>query len=134
MLHNFLIFYIPNFYPAHAHDYQISFLKAASPIMAGIVRLHHDLFFVLTIILIFVLYVLYECIEQFNHKVHVDYETKYKKKKNIPIITHEPVLEVVWTVIPAIILLFIVAPSFSLLYSIDEIIEPFLTIKIIGHQ
>jgi heme/copper-type cytochrome/quinol oxidase subunit 2 len=37
-------------------------------------------------------------------------------------------------VIPAIILLILAAPSFSLLYSLDETIDPDLTLKIIGHQ
>jgi len=50
------------------------------------------------------------------------------------IVTHAPVLEIIWTLIPAIILIFVAIPSFSLLYSMDEIIEPLLTIKIIGHQ
>jgi cytochrome c oxidase subunit 2 len=36
--------------------------------------------------------------------------------------------------IPALILVFVAIPSFSLLYSMDEIIEPLLTIKVIGHQ
>jgi len=64
------------------------------------------------------------CIILFNKKIH-----------NKPIvIVHAPLLEIIWTLIPALILLFVAIPSFSLLYSIDEIIEPTLTIKVIGHQ
>lgn len=47
---------------------------------------------------------------------------------------HASTIEVVWTIIPALILIVMAIPSFSLLYSIDEIIEPLLTVKVIGHQ
>jgi cytochrome c oxidase subunit 2 len=36
--------------------------------------------------------------------------------------------------VPAIILLFIAVPSFSLLYSMDEVLDPAITLKVIGHQ
>lgn len=48
--------------------------------------------------------------------------------------THSSLLEIVWTIIPAFILLLIAVPSFALLYSLDELIDPSVTIKIIGHQ
>jgi cytochrome c oxidase subunit 2 len=48
--------------------------------------------------------------------------------------THSSVLEIVWTIIPAFLLLLIAIPSFALLYSLDELIEPSLTLKVIGHQ
>nr|BCH36355.1 cytochrome c oxidase subunit 2 [Acanthaster planci]BCH36366.1 cytochrome c oxidase subunit 2 [Acanthaster planci]BCH36432.1 cytochrome c oxidase subunit 2 [Acanthaster planci]BCH36443.1 cytochrome c oxidase subunit 2 [Acanthaster planci]BCH36454.1 cytochrome c oxidase subunit 2 [Acanthaster planci] len=43
-------------------------------------------------------------------------------------------LETIWTIIPAIILIFIALPSLQLLYLMDEVNNPFLTIKAIGHQ
>ena len=43
-------------------------------------------------------------------------------------------LETVWTILPAIILVFIALPSLQLLYLMDEVKDPFLTIKAIGHQ
>nr|BCN86735.1 cytochrome c oxidase subunit 2 [Acanthaster planci] len=43
-------------------------------------------------------------------------------------------LETIWTIIPAIILIFIALPSLQLLYLMDEVNDPFLTIKAIGHQ
>eukprot|EP01041_Mallomonas_annulata_P016532 gene16532-34450_t len=39
-----------------------------------------------------------------------------------------------WTIIPALILLAVAVPSFALLYSIDELIDPAVTLKIVGHQ
>lgn len=49
-------------------------------------------------------------------------------------VVHAPTLEIIWTVIPAFILILIAIPSFSLLYTMDEVIDPLLTVKIIGHQ
>jgi cytochrome c oxidase subunit 2 len=49
-------------------------------------------------------------------------------------IVHGSVIEVVWTLIPAFILIIIAVPSFALLYSADELIEPALTLKVVGHQ
>jgi cytochrome c oxidase subunit 2 len=44
------------------------------------------------------------------------------------------VIEFVWTIIPALILLAIAGPSFELLYIMDEVLSPTLTIKVVGHQ
>jgi cytochrome c oxidase subunit 2 len=43
-------------------------------------------------------------------------------------------LEIVWTILPAVVLIFIAVPSFTLLYSLDELIDPKMTLKVIGHQ
>lgn len=43
-------------------------------------------------------------------------------------------VETVWTVVPAIILITIAVPSIQILYIVDEVVDPKLTIKVIGHQ
>nr|AKE36792.1 cytochrome c oxidase subunit II [Rubiconia intermedia] len=43
-------------------------------------------------------------------------------------------IELIWTMLPAITLIFIALPSLRLLYMIDEINEPSITLKVIGHQ
>ena len=43
-------------------------------------------------------------------------------------------IEIIWTIIPAIILIFIALPSLKLLYLLDEIRKPLITLKTIGHQ
>lgn len=48
--------------------------------------------------------------------------------------THSDAFEIIWTSTPTLILLSLAAPSFTLLYSLDEIINPILTLKIFGHQ
>ena len=49
-------------------------------------------------------------------------------------INHHTPIEIAWTVTPALILMIIAVPSFALLYSIEEFVEPSLTIKCTGHQ
>ncbi len=111
-------------YLERAQNWQLGFQIPASPIMEGIINFHHDLFFFLTMILTFVVYMLVRCIQRFNNKVN----------KDAIIVTHAPTIEIIWTIIPALILIIIAIPSFSLLYSMDEIVQPLLTIKVIGHQ
>lgn len=108
----------------YAHPWQISFQDPATPVMEGIIALHHDLMFVLAIIGTSVIWLLLRTTYLFYHK-------------NNPIpsnITHGTTIEIVWTVTPSIILMVIAIPSFALLYSIDEVIDPAVTIKVIGHQ
>lgn len=49
-------------------------------------------------------------------------------------VIHGTVIEIVWTIVPSLILVVVALPSFALLYSIDEVIDPSLTIKCTGHQ
>ena len=62
--------------------------------------------------------------------------TSFEKSINPTAIkfSHSSILEIIWTLVPAISLIFIAIPSFSLLYSLDELLKPSLTLKIIGHQ
>jgi hypothetical protein len=65
------------------------------------------------------------------------YDTSNSKNYSIMLIrkaTYNQLLEIIWTIIPSIILLIIALPSFSLLYSINELIYPEITVKIIGNQ
>nr|AAT97396.1 cytochrome c oxidase subunit II [Tanytarsus lugens] len=47
---------------------------------------------------------------------------------------HGQTIEVIWTILPAIVLLFIAFPSLRILYLLDEINNPTISIKTIGHQ
>lgn len=49
-------------------------------------------------------------------------------------INHHTPIEIAWTVAPALILMLIAVPSFALLYSVEEFVEPSLTVKCTGHQ
>lgn len=94
--------------------------------MEGIINLHHDLMFFITLILFFVLVVLVRTLMFFHKNSHL---AGYDKK-----VVHGTTIEIIWTVLPSVILIIVALPSFALLYSIDEIVDPALTIKCIGHQ
>jgi len=47
---------------------------------------------------------------------------------------HGQIIEIIWTILPAIVLIFIALPSLRLLYLLDEINDPLITLKTIGHQ
>jgi cytochrome c oxidase subunit 2 len=47
---------------------------------------------------------------------------------------HGQTIEIIWTIIPAFVLIFIALPSLRLLYLLDEINDPSITLKTIGHQ
>nr|ULQ69015.1 cytochrome c oxidase subunit 2 [Carex gibba] len=108
-----------------AEPWQLGFQDAATPIMQGIIDLHHDIFFFLILILVFVLWMLVRALWHFHEKTN-------------PIpqrIVHGTTIEIIWTIFPSIILMFIAIPSFALLYSMDEVVvDPAVTIKAIGHQ
>jgi cytochrome c oxidase subunit 2 len=104
--------------------WQIGFQDPATPIALGIQDLHHDIFFILVAVLVFVMWMLARTLWHFQ-------------ESNNPIpskIIHGTVIEIVWTVTPSLILMAMAVPSFALLYSQDEIVDPAVTIKAIGHQ
>nr|WQB38558.1 cytochrome c oxidase subunit II [Acanalonia sp.] len=59
--------------------------------------------------------------------------TMWNKMLNRNLLENQ-VIEITWTILPAIILIFIAMPSLSILYMMEEMINPSLTIKTIGHQ
>jgi len=105
-------------------SWQTDFQEAATPSMEGIVNINHNLSFVIIFIITFVSWLILNTIYFYLESVNT-VPTKF---------THSNELEIVWTSIPAIILLFLATPSFSLLYSMDEISDPTITLKVIGHQ
>ena len=43
-------------------------------------------------------------------------------------------IETIWTILPAVVLVFLALPSLRLLYLLDEVNDPVLSLKAIGHQ
>lgn len=108
----------------YAYPMQISFQDPATPVMEGIIVLNHDLLFLLTIIGLAVGWILAKTTYLFYHTKNI-----------VPSqINHNTAIEVVWTITPSLILMVIAIPSFALLYSIDEVIDPSITLKVIGRQ
>ena len=104
--------------------WQLGFQDPATPVAEGIVRFHHDLMFVMVFVSAFVSWMMVRIVYHFHHT-----------KNPVPsAVVHGTVIEVVWTLIPALTLVGIAIPSFALLYSVDEASDPALTVKVIGHQ
>jgi len=116
----------------------VSFLDTATPIMEGIVDLHNHIFFYLILILIAVSWVLGNILILFFTNLFMPKAVNdlvfRKTVTDANNVVHGTILEIVWTIIPCIILILIVIPSFALLYSMDEVIDPVITLKVIGHQ
>ena len=104
--------------------WQLGFQDPATPTMEGVINFHNELMLVVVFVGVFVAYVMFRCIQLFDAKVN---PTPNR-------VTHGTLLEIVWTVTPALILMTVAVPSFALLYSVDEIIEPEITLKAVGHQ
>jgi len=108
-----------------AQPWQIGFQDSAAPGFTGIVELHNTIFFYLVVIVVAVFWGLGSTMYYYNSKkspiVH-----KY--------LNHGTLIELIWTISPALILIAIAFPSFRLLYLLDEVISPTITIKVVGHQ
>ena len=106
-------------------DWQLGFQKSASKSMDDIVWFHdYMLVPIITAITAFVLFLLlYVCV-------------RYRASKNqVPSTTsHNTLIEVIWTLVPCLILIVMAVPSFKVLYSQDEIPKADVTIKAIGYQ
>jgi cytochrome c oxidase subunit 1 len=105
--------------------WQINFQTPATAIMEKIVDLHHDILFFLIVVVTFVSWMLARTVHFYSLNAKTTLRVAF---------AHHTLLEKIWTYIPTLILVLIAAPSFSLLYSIDELTEPKITVKVIGHQ
>jgi cytochrome c oxidase subunit II len=104
---------------------QWNFQTPATAIMEKIVDLHHDLMFFIILVVVFVSWML--------GRLLYFYRTENTATPRVAF-AHHTTLEIIWTFIPAGILVLIAAPSFSLLYSIDALVAPKISVKVIGHQ
>ena len=106
-------------------DWQFGFQKAASESMRNIVAFHDNLLLPIIIaISVFVLFLmLYACV-RFRASANPNPSKR----------THNVTVEVLWTLIPCLILIVMAVPSFKILYKQDAIPKADLTIKAIGYQ
>lgn len=109
---------------AQPEPWQMNLQEPATPLMEQIVNFHDLLLIVITLISLFVLALLVYVIMKFNEKAN----------PNPSRTTHNTTIEVLWTVIPVVILVVIAVPSFKLLYKSDVIPKVDMTIKATGHQ
>nr|AVY52170.1 cytochrome c oxidase subunit 2 [Lepidoptera sp. 1 TS-2018] len=93
--------------------------NSASPLMEQIIFFHDHILIILIMITILVGYLMINLI--FN---------KYTNR----FLLEGQMIELIWTILPAITLIFIALPSLRLLYLLDELNNPLITLKSIGHQ
>lgn len=104
--------------------WEMGMQPAATPVRDRIDDLHNELLIIITLITLFVLGLLLYVITRFNAKRHpVPSKT-----------SHNALIEVVWTVVPVLILVIIAIPSFKLLYYMDRTQQADMTVKATGHQ
>src|SRR6267154_3318619 len=106
-----------------AEPWQLGFQDSAAPGFTGLVTLHNTIGFYLIVISFSVFWVLFSLIYYYSYNKN-PIAHKY--------LTHGTVLELVWTITPALILIAIAFALFRLLYLMDEVISPTLTIKVVG--
>nr|YP_004733397.1 cytochrome c oxidase subunit II [Citharinus congicus]BAK42047.1 cytochrome oxidase subunit 2 [Citharinus congicus] len=102
-----------------AHPSQLGFQDAASPVMEELLRFHDHALMIVFLISTLVLYIIVAMVS-----------TKLTNKY----ILDSQEIEIIWTIMPAVILVLIALPSLRILYLMDEINDPHLTIKAVGHQ
>nr|AIG23022.1 cytochrome c oxidase subunit II [Dasykaluta rosamondae] len=98
---------------------QLGFQDATSPIMEELMFFHDHTLMIVFLISSLVLYVLLLMLTtKLTHTNTMDAQE----------------VETIWTIMPAVILVLIALPSLRILYMMDEIFNPYLTIKAMGHQ
>jgi len=104
--------------------WQLGLQQAASPVMEDIAWFHDYLLWIITGITAFVLILLLIVIVRFNARAN---PTPTRTTHNTPI-------EILWTIVPVVVLVFIAVPSFRLLFVELDVPTPDLTVKATGEQ
>jgi len=104
--------------------WQLGMQPPATPVKERIHEFHDELLVIITLITVFVTGLLGYVMFRFS-----------AKRNPVPTRTsHNTVIEVLWTVVPVVILVAIAIPSFKLMYFMDEVPNAEMTIKVTGHQ
>jgi cytochrome c oxidase subunit 2 len=104
--------------------WEMGMQDAASPVMEDITSFHTFVLWLITAITLFVLILLLIIIYRFNARANPAPSRT----------THNTPLEVIWTIVPVIILVLIAIPSFRLLFTELDVPTPDLTVKATGKQ
>ena len=122
----FLTFFVTSVaYADQPKNWQLGFQEAVTETMRDIVNFHDNLLLPIIIaISIFVLFLM----------VYVCIRFRASRNPNPSKTTHNVAVEVMWTLIPVLILLVMAVPSFKILYKQDSIPKADVTVKAIGYQ
>jgi len=105
-------------------DWAFGFQRSASPLDDLIEGFHNYLLWWISGITVFVMALMGYIVVKFSRK----------RNKTPNKFTHNTMVEIVWTVIPIIIVIMIIVPSMRVLYTIDHLEESDLTLKVTGYQ
>lgn len=119
-----IIFYANGALAAFPVDWGLGLQDAASPVQQRMIDFHNMLLWIISGIVLFVFLLLVYIVLRFNHKANPTPAT----------FSHNVLIEILWTVIPVVILIIIAIPSFKLLYYADRTLEHEMTIKVTGYQ
>ena len=108
-----------------AKNWQLGFSEPASPLARRIFGFHDDILLPLTFTI---------CVLVFALGFFICWRFSEKRNKVPSKRTHNSKLEIVWTLIPVVILALISVPSFKLMHAIDDLSDTSFTIKATGHQ
>ena len=108
-----------------ARPWGVYFQDSASPQMEGLIELHDNILFYLVIILFAVAWILVSLARTYSK---LEFPVSQKN------VSHGTLVELIWTITPALILMFIAFPSFKLLYLMDEVSDPSMAVLAEGHQ
>lgn len=114
----------PSAAAGQATPWQMNLQAPATPVMEGIWDFWWIVLIVIALISAFVLALLIYVIWRFDSKRN---PTPSK-------LTHNTTLEIVWTVVPVVILVLIAVPSFKLHYFLDVVPDSAMTVKAVGNQ
>jgi len=103
----------------------IYFQDSATPQMEGLIELHDNIMYYLVIILFGVSWIMVSIVRNY---------VSTKSPISHKYLNHGTLIELIWTITPAIILILIAFPSFKLLYLMDEVNDPSMSILAEGHQ
>ncbi|MFA7277194.1 MAG: cytochrome c oxidase subunit II [Pseudobdellovibrionaceae bacterium] len=109
---------------AGSPDMSVGFQEAATPAMEHITQFHNMMLYIITAIVLFVTVLLVYVMVRFNAKANPEPSTT----------THNVMLEVLWTVVPVVILIVIAVPSFKLLFFEARQPESEMHVKVTGYQ
>lgn len=105
---------------------QYGFQDPATVFFEKLIDFHHDMLFLMVLVLVFVFYMLVSCILNFN---------QWASSLPAPDVRYNAKIETIWTLVPTVILLMVVVPAFSLIYSMDDTSsQPLFSVKIAGNQ
>ena len=116
------------------YSWKLFFLNSGNVIFEEYIKVHNQILILEVFIFFLVFWVFFYILYCYIVPVNKEYTVFYNKKESIKSHQIEKIIEFLWTIFPAIILVIIGKISLIVLYSSEEIVDPSLTVKVVGNQ